>query len=280
MNKLRLLKSAGVWVSVIFLVCGPRAFAGETPTKGKEKICSGTITSVNAKEKVLKVQSFLFSKTFVVGDNCVLSVADRRQATLGDFRAGQKVEVQYKDAGVLIANRIVQEKLAVSGEVQMIDRGSHVLKVRNGGGSKTFKLEDNCAVLLIADNRGTLEDVKLGNRVTVVYEAPGDLLVAREIEQKSVLFIGILDGVNAEERTLSVGKRFLGDKKFHLADRCAIIVDGRQDAKLNELRLGRKYELNYDNVDGVNVVNRIAQVEELENASVPRQTVRSTVPTR
>ncbi|MDB6065617.1 MAG: hypothetical protein JWR26_1825 [Pedosphaera sp.] len=275
MKMMLLAKASVLSAGLLFVACAGPASAGVT-TAAKEKTCSGTITAVSASEKIVKVQSFLFNKTFVVGDNCSMTGADARQATLADLRAGQKVEIRYKDAGVLIANRISQEKLSLSGEVQMIDREAHVLRVRDSSGAKTMRIVDNCPVLLIGDNRGTLEDVKLGNRVTVVYESPGGQFVARRIEQKSVLFVGILDGINARDRTLSLGKKFLGDKRFHLADRCPIVIDGKSDAKLSDLRLGQRYELSYENVDGVNVANRVALVEMQDDRSVPRQTARST----
>lgn len=275
MKKMMWFEGRAIRAALLLWACASVAIAEAGPA-AKERTCSGTITAVSATERIVKVQSFLFNKTFVVGDNCALTVADARQATLADLRAGQKVEVHYKDAGVLIASKIEQEKLSLSGEVQMIDREGRLLRVRDSAGAKTMRIVDNCPVSLIGDNRGTLEDVKMGNRVTVVYEAPGGQLVARRIEQKSVLFVGILDGINARDRTLNMGKKFLGDKRFHLADRCAIVIDGKSDAKLTELRLGQKYELNYENVDGVNVANRVALVETLDERGVPRQTLRAT----
>jgi hypothetical protein len=59
--------------------------------------------------------------------------------------------------------------------------------------------------------------VRIGGRVTVTYETPQNLLMARTIEQKSALYVGTLSAINQPDRTVSADKRFLGDKRFHLA---------------------------------------------------------------
>jgi hypothetical protein len=73
--------------------------------------------------------------------------------------------------------------------------------------------------------------------------------------------VGTLDSINLADRTINSGKRLLGDKKFHLADNCVILVKGKPDGQMSDLRLGQTYELAFDTVDGVNVVNRIAPVK-------------------
>src|ERR1700722_1687069 len=97
-----------------FAVCA----RADGTTAAKEKTYSGTITIVDAKEKVVKVQGYLLTKTFQLADNCELKLGDKKEASLGDFRPGQRVDVVFKDAGgVLVANRISQELLRFSGEV-------------------------------------------------------------------------------------------------------------------------------------------------------------------
>jgi hypothetical protein len=126
---------------------------------------------------------------------------------------------------------------------------------------KTFELPGDCKVVLRDDKSGSLQDVKVGHQVTVVYELPGGSPTAREIEQTSAMYVGTLDAIDASMRTVKA-KHFVGDRKFSLADNCKIIVNGKPDGKLNDLRLGQKLVLSYEDVDGVNVANRIAQPEE------------------
>ena len=56
-------------------------------------------------------------------------------------------------------------------------------------------------------------------------------------------------------------KHLVGVKKFNLADNCKIVISGKSNASLSDLRLGQKLALTYDEVDGVNVVTRIAPAE-------------------
>jgi len=49
----------------------------------------------------------------------------------------------------------------------------------------------DCKVVLSGEKKGSLGDVNVGQRVTVVYEAPNDSLVARQIEKTSEKFVGV-----------------------------------------------------------------------------------------
>lgn len=148
-----------------------------------EKICSGTITAVDAKENVIKVQRFLFNKTLVLSDKCVLTLGDKLVPSLAAFKVGQEVNISYIDAsGVLVADRIAQQELHFSGRVQALDRNAHTLTVRHWGASKSFTIPEDCNVILDDDVRGALNDVKLGNRVTVIFEAPCNHVTAHQIE--------------------------------------------------------------------------------------------------
>ncbi|HXC98150.1 MAG TPA: hypothetical protein VN048_02330 [Verrucomicrobiae bacterium] len=228
-----------------------------------EKTTSGTITVLDAKEKVLKIQGMLLAKTFVLGDNCSLAVGNKADASLGEFRPGQKVTVNYRDAdGVLVADRVTQDKLFFTGEVVAVDGKNRTLTVRHRGGLKSFSLADNCGVTLNAKASGALDAVKPGCHVTVIYETPGGRWVARWIEEPSQQFTGTLGMVNLEDRTITAGKPLLGEKKFHVGDDCAIVINGKVvgPAHLKDLHPGMSCELSYDSVDGVNIVNRIAPV--------------------
>src|ERR1051326_5428025 len=169
--------------------------AGATPTR--DRSCTGVITALDPKEKTVTIKRFWFSKTFNVPDNCAIAVGDKKDAALNNLRRGQKIEVTYKDArGVLVANRIVQEKRLYAGSVQFIDPEKHVLKVSRGGFSRTFGIPDDCQVVLKDNKSGSLDDVKAGHTITVVYETPGDSAVARQIQQTSATYVGTLDAIH------------------------------------------------------------------------------------
>jgi Cu/Ag efflux protein CusF len=261
--KTNMISAAGTAGLAALLLVSASAISAraEDRTAATEKTTSGTITALDAKEKVLKIQGMLFAKTFVLGDNCSLAVGNKADASLGEFRPGQKVTVNYRDAdGVLVADRVTQNKLFFTGEVSAMDGKSHTLTVRSHGALKSFSLADNCGVTLNAKASGKLDDIKLGSHVTVIYETPNGRWTARWIEEPSQHFTGTLGSVNLVDRTVTASKPLLGDKKFHVGDDCAIVINGKVAGagRLKDLHPGEGCELSYDTVDGVNIVNRIA----------------------
>lgn len=238
------------------------------------KVAAGTIAAVDAKGKVLKVRKFMGVRTFVLGENCALTRVERKTVTFADFSPGEKVSVSYRDMeGVLVAAKIAEQPRSLKGGVTAIDPAGHVLTIKRHWGGEKFKLPESCNVVLNAGTRGSLGDIKLGGQVTVLYDTPGGVWTARQIEQTSIQFTGVLDAVNLADRTLSAGKKLLGDKQFHLAENCAIVINGKLGGRLQDLKVGETCELSYDPVDGVNIVNRIAPAA----ATEPARTVESGV---
>jgi hypothetical protein len=121
-----------------------------------------------------------------------------------------------------------------------------------------FTVSDKCRFLARGKEQGSWEDLKVNQKVNVSYEVEPDGLVAYKIELRSESFSGLLDAIDVSGRTLRV-KYLLTVKRFNLADDCEIIVNGRKGAKLADLKLGQSVDLNYENVDGVMVAQRIVQ---------------------
>ncbi len=267
---MQMARTAGL--AVLISACALCAYAGDKMA-ANDKTSSGTITALDAREKVLKIQGFVFSKTFVLGDNCTLALDDKTAASLGDFRPGQKVTVTYQDAdGVLVADRITLDRLFFKGEVSVIDPNSRTLSVRYHGELRSFAIADNCGVTLNEKGNGTLDDVTPGSRVTVTYETPNGHWTAREIELPSLRFTGTLGAINPADRTVSISKPLLGDKQFHIADGCAVVINNKVTTRLQDLHPGENCELSYDVVNGVNIVNRIAPVMAREKTETAEQT--------
>ena len=76
--------------------------------------------------------------------------------------------------------------------------------------------------------------------------------------EKYQTFKGTVVKVDDKDRTLKA-EHFMADRRFHLADDCPIVVNGKPDGKLSDLRIGDTVMFNYENVDGVLVANRIAR---------------------
>jgi Cu/Ag efflux protein CusF len=235
-----------------------------------DKNYTGTVISVNPNGSTLKVKGLLFSKNFNLGKNCSYALWNKPTGAVTDLRAGEKVKVLYQDvSGVLVADRIQQEPLTDQGMVKSIDLAAHTLTLRSGWRSKTIQIPDSCLVTLSGDKSGSLVDVQPGYYVTVTYELPNDRPVAREIEQTGTTFTGELRAVNLEDRTV-IAKSLFGTDTLHLAENCAIVINGKPNGHLSDLKLGDRMAFNYEEVNGVKVVNSIADepmTQESETAS-------------
>ncbi len=224
-----------------------------------DKTYTGTVVSVNPQEKMLDVKGFWFSnKKFNLGDTCAYTIVGKETGALGDLRPGQRVTVGYQDAhGVLVADRVMQQPMRDEGMVKAIDPATHTMTVHVGVMDKAFQLPADCEVTLRGGKDGTIADIQPGYHVTVTYEVPNGKPTAREIAQTSATFTGNLTAIDLDQKTLKAQAMF-DTKKFNVGDDCAIVVNGKPDGKLTDLRPGENLTLNYDDVNGVNIVNRIA----------------------
>jgi predicted RNA-binding protein len=252
-----------IWTSVLMATAGQNAFADQPATAAQpEKNYTGTVVSVEPKEHLLNVKGGAFSKKeFNLGQNCAYVLLDKNPADISDVRAGQKVIVSYQDShGVLIAGRIQQEPMRYEGMVKAMDADRHMLTLHASGSDKEIQLADDCQVILRNGKLGTFPDIKVGNHVTVTYEKPGDKLTAHQIAQTSVEFTGTLTAIDLEARTVKAKATF-ASKKFNLADNCAIVINGKPDGRLGDLRPNDRLVFSYDEINGINVANRIAPVD-------------------
>ena len=259
------LTRTALGLSLLTLVMTFTATAAQPATTAKgEKNFTGMIVTVDPKEHTLGVKGFVVSKTFNLGDSCLFTLWNRNAGTLADLRPGQKVTVAYQNAnGVLVASQVDQQPLVHEGTVKIMSPDQHELTLHLRGWDKKFALGDDCAVRLRDNKIGTLADIKPGHFVKVIYETPGGAATVRQIIQTSATYAGSLSAIDASEHTIKI-KHLLGVTKFNLADGCVIVVNGKPEGQLSDLRLGDPLTLSYDTVNGVNVVNRIAKGEATE----------------
>jgi len=254
---------AAVGLSVLTATAAYRASADDASAKATaakpDKTYTGTVVSVNPQENRLDVKGFLFSKKeFNLGNNCAYAIVGKDTGAISDLRPGQKVTVGYQDAhGVLIADRVTQRPMRDEGMVKAIDPTTQTLTLHLGVTDKTFQLPANCDVTLRGGKSGTVAGIQPGYHVTVTYEVPNGKPTAREIAQTSATFTGKLTAIDLDQRTMKASAMF-ATKKFNVGDDCTVLVNGKPDGKLTDLRPGENLTFSYDNVNGVNVVNRIA----------------------
>jgi hypothetical protein len=265
-NERNNMKTTGIknWTAVcvaVLTTTGMLQASADQTVARPEKNYTGTVASVAPKEHTLDVKGFVFGKKFNLGDTCVYVLLDNNSAAISDLRPGEKIRVRFQDAsGVLVADRVDQEPMRYEGMVTAINPQNQTLTVHVRGMDKTFQIADGCGVVLRDDKSGTLADIQVGNHVTVTYETPQDTLTAREIAQTSAIFTGTLTAIDLDERTVKA-KAMFETKKFELADNCAIVINGKTDGQLSDLKPDDELVLSYDDINGINVVNRIAPTQ-------------------
>ena len=263
MKTTRLKNWMAVCAAALTVTAGYRVLADEAaanaPVAKPDKTYTGTVVSVDPKESQLDVNGFLFShKQFNLGDTCTYMIVGQASGAVDDLRPGQRVTVGYQDAnGVLVADRVTQQPLRDEGMVKAIDAKAQTLTLHAGMIDKTFQLPPDCAVSLRGDKTGTLGDIQAGDHVTVTYEVPEGKATVREVAQTSATFTGDLTAIDLDQKTIKAKATF-SVKKFNVGDDCAIMVNGRPDGKMTDLRPGESLAISYDKVNGVNIVNRIA----------------------
>ncbi|MBU6410578.1 MAG: hypothetical protein KGR98_09335 [Verrucomicrobia bacterium] len=237
-----------------------RAWAEDAPaaTAKADKTWTGTIESVNPQDRTLKVKGLLWSRRFNLGGSCAYMLLDKSQGAIGDLRPGEKVMVSYQVAnGVRVADQVRQEPMSCTGRVKNMDPTAHTLTLQSDLVDRKFQVADDCRVVLRGGKSGSWADVQPGEEVTVTYETPRGTMTAREIAQTSTQFTGELTAIDLDRRTLKARGTF-STRKFMVGDDCAIVINGKSGGTLSDLQPGRDFTFNYDEVNGVDIVNRIA----------------------
>lgn len=238
------------------------ASAAKSGQSKPDKYFTGTVVSVNPDERVVGVKDWWpWKRTFNLGNNCAISQLNKGNATAGDLRPGEKVTVAYQDVhGVRIADRVEQDPMRFKGMVKSIDVVRHTMVLHRPALDKELQLPDNCKIVLHDGRIGTLADIKVGNHVMVTYELPNDTPTAHEISQTSLKFTGTMTAIDLDQRTIKA-KTMFTTKKFNLGDNCVIVINGKPDGSLADLRPDEKLTFSYDEIHGINVVNRIAPAD-------------------
>src|SRR5882757_4623925 len=249
-----------VWAAVLTATSAFHASADQSAAAAKpEESYTGTVVSVDPKESTLETKGLLLSRKFNLGKACSYLVPGKSDGGVGDLRPGEKVKVTYQNVnGVLVADRVEQIPMQFVGKVAAIDPATHTLTLHRPTMDKRMQIAGDCKIVLRDEKTGMLADIHPGNQVTVIYETPGGTATARQIAQTSLEFTGTLSAIDLGERTVKARATF-DAKKFNVANDCAIIVSrDRIDGRLGDLKPNDNLMISYDEINGINVANRIA----------------------
>lgn len=246
----------------------PSAPDSDRATSGT-RVYHGNVTSVDVPDHILTVRNFLFTRNFALGRDCKVTLQDKPKAELADLHPGQDVDVRYDgDHGVYIARVIAQHNLAYSGHITSIDVQHNTILVRHAAMTREFAVAPNCDVMLRGNKASGLNNLQVGDAVTVVYERAHGSPIVRRIEQNSATFTGNIEAVDLSTRTVKM-KGAKGERQFNLENNCAIVINGQWNNSMDKLAIGERAQVNYNNVDGVLVANRISPMLEPAPAAPP-----------
>jgi hypothetical protein len=256
MNATRLKNNLATWAAVLTATTDQFATAAR-----QDKRFTGQVVSVDPKENRLKVKGFIRSKTFNLGTACGFILPDESTGTANDLRPGEKVTVSYQNVhNVLIASRVEQQPMRLEGIVEAINPDKRTLTLHRPALSTQFQIADGCNIVLRDGKPGAFADIQPGSHVTVTYETPDAMPTVREITKTSLEFTGTLTAIDLGEKTVKASA-LLGSVKFNVAGNCAIVINGRINGQLGDLKPYEKLVFSYDEINGINVVKRIAPVE-------------------
>ena len=264
----RIWLAAGVSALALASFAGAAGAETANALPSPEKTFTGTVTAVDPTEHILKARgTLLLTKKFNLGTDCSYKFLDNKFAgyTSGAEAAlhpGQKIIVGYREAdGVLVADRVEQQPMNFAGWVKTVNPVTHTVTVQPAGFgfSKQFQYADGCQVTLRGARSGKFADIQAGNYVTLTYETPPGLPTVQRIAQTSEQFTGSLTAIDLDEKTLKA-KTTLETKSFNVGDHCVVVINGKGGGHLSDLRPDEKLIFTYDEINGINVVNRIVPV--------------------
>jgi len=260
-----------VCVSALTMAGALASSADDTATNEiPHKSYTSTVVSVDAKEHMLVLEGFFSSKTFNLGGNCTYTFVDKGAGVIGDLHPGQRVEVVYQEAhDVLVADCVTQEPMCYEGTVKACDPVGRTITLHGRGRDRTLPIAGDCKVMLRNDKSGSLANIQTGNYVTVTFETPDGKPIARKITQTSEMYTGSLTAIDLDTKTVKA-KSLYDTKKFNLGDNCAIVIDGKINGRLADLKTNDKLVFSYDEINGVNVANRIALVGRVQATETPQ----------
>ena len=237
----------------------PTGSTSSAPVAKKLKIYKGDVAAVHVKEKIIQVKGLLFSKTFNASTDCKLSFENKPRGSWTDLRRGQKVEVTYEDAdGILVAQSIAQYDPDFTGYITAIDTAKRSMTVKHGRFSRTFLIPESCRVIVRGADSGSLNALEIGHTIVVDYEKRGEALLAQRIQQNSPSFVGSITAIDTGLNIVKA-RNLLDERRFSLGDDCRIVVNGKTDGELRDLRIGERVTFTYEDVNGVLVANRIGR---------------------
>ncbi|HEY1173926.1 MAG TPA: DUF5666 domain-containing protein [Verrucomicrobiae bacterium] len=243
-----------------------------TKAEAPIKEYTGTLQSIDKEEGIVKIDKFLWNKTFNLAQDCAFVTGLEKKVAAEDMKPGMEVVVNYEEVnGILVATHIAQRQYNHTGYVKAVTPAKREIIMDRIGLTRTFKVSDNTQ-LSLHGKEADLNELKSGQKITLVYTKEGDVWLAQKIEDTSETFSGTIEAIDEGAATLKV-KSMIATRKFNLGDGCKIIINGDDRSRLRDLRIGRQVQIHYEEMKGVLAATRIEHIgneNDTPKTSVPQ----------
>lgn len=149
-------------------------------------VITGPVLAIDVPNRTFRVKDGWFSKIITAGPNCTLILRDGSNHPFKDLKIGQRVTVKYitPETGN-VAQEIQQRSLEFSGRVDALDARTDTIRVSSLLTDKTFRLGNDCQIVVDGKLGGELKDLRIGDRISFHYDDVDGVLVANRIERES-----------------------------------------------------------------------------------------------
>lgn len=157
-----------------------------TSVKQENLTVTGPVMAMDPKDRTFRIKSGWTSKQFTAAPNCKVILRDETKHPFEDLEIGQRVTVKYltPEAGDM-AQLIEQKSLEYDGSVEALDARSDTIRAGDLFSHRTFRLGDECQIVVNGNLGGELSDLRIGDHLTFHYEDVDGVLVANRIELES-----------------------------------------------------------------------------------------------
>jgi hypothetical protein len=143
-----------------------------------------------------------------------------------------------------------------AGVVEALDDKEDTLTVKWLVLKKRFNIAKDCAFVVASKKNPGLADLRIGQSAEVSYEEVDGVPVAHRVVQTNPAYVGFIESVDREARTLTVTKTS-GKRTFKLADDCYIAPGKNSEGTFNDLKPGHKIVVTYEKSEKTFVAHRL-----------------------
>jgi hypothetical protein len=142
----------------------------------------GKVVAIDTDQGTLRVKRGWMSREFKVPKVGMIVFSDGVRHPLNDLDIGQQVKVSYTTPEEThLAMRIDIQRLKFTGRIAVLDADKQLIDAGNLTASHTFQLSADCEFVIPGKSDGSIEDLKIGDQATFLYEDIDGVAVATKV---------------------------------------------------------------------------------------------------